>query len=295
MTTTTTQRHATDSKLPGGPGTATQGRPATDAVAKVPTAIEDQQVPDSRPGLTLRWSLPVVRLVAIGLLAAAAAVLAWTLLPLTWGWTSAVIVSGSMSPRVHRGDVVISSPPGPDWQPAVGQVVTVPDQVHPGQTLTHRIVGFDEQGRLLTRGDANGSDDPFRTNRDQVRGIGRLLVPRIGLATLLLREGHPAMFVTQSLLVLAALGLVLRLPATPRLRAAAEAPTQTAPQAEAPTQTAPETEAPTQSAPETEASPQSPGRAEVSLQARPKRPVDTRPRQKHPRNARPNGKRKTHA
>ncbi|WP_412742429.1 S26 family signal peptidase [Krasilnikovia sp. MM14-A1004] len=190
-------------------------------MAALPSAIET--LPESRTGLTLRWSLPVVRLVAIGLLAAGAAVLAWTLLPLAWGWSSAVIVSGSMSPRVHRGDVVISSPPAPDWQPMVGQVVTVPDQVHPGKTLTHRIIGLDDQGRLLTRGDANGSDDPFRTDRDEVRGIGRLLVPRIGLATLLMREGHPGLFVTQSLVVLAALGLVMRLPATVREPEALEA------------------------------------------------------------------------
>ncbi|MBB4764303.1 S26 family signal peptidase [Amorphoplanes digitatis] len=166
--------------------------------------------------MTMRWSLPLARLVAIGLLAAGAAVVAWSVLPLSWGWSSAVIVSGSMGPRVHRGDVVISSPPAPDWRPAVGQVVTVPDALHPGQTVTHRVVGFDERGRLMTRGDANGSDDSFHTAPEQVRGIARLLVPRVGLATLLMREGSPAMFVAQSAAVLALLALALRLPVVPR-------------------------------------------------------------------------------
>jgi hypothetical protein len=172
--------------------------------------------PDPRPRLSLRWSMPLLRLVAIGLLAAGSAVVAWSILPLAWGWSSSVIVSGSMSPRVHRGDVVVSSPPGSHWRPAVGQVVSVPDQLHPGETVTHRVVGFDEQGRLVTRGDANGSDDAFRTAPGQVRGVARLLVPRIGLATLLMREGHPTMFVAQSAVVLAALALALRLPAVPR-------------------------------------------------------------------------------
>ncbi|MEU4216013.1 S26 family signal peptidase [Actinoplanes sp. NPDC026623] len=174
----------------------------------------------ARPRLSLRWSVPVLRLVAIGLLAAGAAVIAWTILPLAWGWSSSVIVSGSMSPRVHRGDIVVSSPPAPDWRPAVGQVVTVPDPLHPGETVTHRVVGFDERGLLVTRGDANGSDDAFRTAPGQVRGIARLLVPRIGLATQLLREGHPTMFVAQGAVVLAVLALALRLPAAPSRPAA---------------------------------------------------------------------------
>ncbi|MEU7905000.1 S26 family signal peptidase [Actinoplanes sp. NPDC049118] len=189
--------------------------PAPTGVGEPDTGTVDQQAPASRPGLSLRWSMPLLRLVAVGLLAAGAAIVAWTILPLAWGWSSAVIVSGSMSPQVHRGDVVVTSPPAADWRPAVGQVVTVPDQTHPGQTVTHRVVGFDEQGRLMTRGDANGSDDAFRTAPEQVRGIARLLVPRIGLATLLLREGHPALFVAQSAAVLGVLALALRLPVLP--------------------------------------------------------------------------------
>lgn len=171
------------------------------------------------------WSLLLVRMVAIGLLAAAAAIVAWTAVPMIWGWTPAVIVSGSMSPLVHRGDIVVTSPPAENWQPAVGQVVTVPDPYKPGTTLTHRIAGFDERGLLITRGDANGSDDRFRTAPSQVRGIARLLVPRIGTATLLLREGRPAMFLAQSVLVLGAVALVSRrLPVTPAESAAPDRP-----------------------------------------------------------------------
>ncbi|GAB1690231.1 hypothetical protein KRM28CT15_20340 [Krasilnikovia sp. M28-CT-15] len=294
-------------------------------MAELPSAAGDRLVSEPRHGLTLRWSLPVVRLVAIGLLAAGAAVLAWTLLPLAWGWQSAVIVSGSMSPRVHRGDVVISSPPAPGWQPAMGQVVTVPDQVHPGHTLTHRIVGFDEQGRLMTRGDANGSDDPFLTDRDQVQGIGRLLVPRIGLATLLLREGHPGLFVTQSLVVLVALGLVLRLPATPHDQAEAEASQQGPAEAEVSghgpadadasadgagaaqesgqgTADAETSEQATADAETSEQGTAGAGTSEhravkagASLPARPKRSGKARPRRKHPRNSRPRRKRPARA
>ncbi|GAB1645805.1 hypothetical protein [Krasilnikovia sp. MM14-A1259] len=276
-------------KLPGGPDSATRGRPAIDAVAKLPSAIGDQQAPESATGPTLRWSLPVLRLVAIGLLAAGAAVLAWTIMPLAWGWTPAVIVSGSMSPRVHRGDVVISSPPGPDWHPAVGQVVTVPDQVHRGNTLTHRIVGFDEHGLLLTRGDANGSNDPFRTAPENVHGIGRLLVPRIGLATLEMREGRPAMFVLQALTVLTALGLVLRLPAHPDNPAESEA----SPQEPAAQEPAAQEPAEPKAAPQVPAKPKAaPAEAEPQARPVPKRPVNSGSALKHPGKAQPKRNRK---
>jgi signal peptidase len=106
--------------------------------------------------------------------------------------------------------VAITSTPPRDWQPAVGQVVVVPDQRHPGQTRIHRIAGIDENGSLITRGDANGSDDTFRTAAADVRGIGRLLIPRVALAALELRDGNPVPFVGQSVAVLGAFALALR-------------------------------------------------------------------------------------
>lgn len=157
--------------------------------------------------VTARWSRALLRFVAVASLSAGTTLIAWAAVPAMFGWTPTVITSGSMTPALHRGDVVVLSAPAGDWQPAVGQVVVVPHPDRPGATVAHRIAGFDETGRLVTRGDANGSDDAFRTDPQKVVGIARLLVPRLALATQEMREGEPAMFVGQSALMLTALGV----------------------------------------------------------------------------------------
>ena len=158
----------------------------------------------------LRLSAGAARLVAIAVLAGVAAMLAWSALPAVWGWQPTIVTSGSMSPSLHRGDVAVTSAPPSGWQPAVGQVVVVPDPLRAGRTRIHRIAGVDDRGMLITRGDANGSDDSFRTAPADVRGIGRLLIPRVALAGLEMREGRPALFVAQSAAVLVAFALALR-------------------------------------------------------------------------------------
>ena len=158
----------------------------------------------------LQLSVGAVRLIAVALLAGVAAMLAWSAVPAVWGWKPTVVTSGSMSPSLHRGDVAVTSAPPSGWQPAVGQVVVVPDPLHPGRTRIHRIAGVDDNGMLITRGDANGSDDSFRTAPAEVRGIGRLVIPRVALGSLELREGRPALFVAQSAGLLVAFALAMR-------------------------------------------------------------------------------------
>jgi signal peptidase len=158
----------------------------------------------------LRLSAGAARLVAIAALAGVAAMLAWSAVPAFWGWHPTIVTSASMSPSLHRGDVAVTSAPPAGWQPAVGQVVVVPDPLRPGRTRIHRIAGVDEHGMLITRGDANGSADSFRTAPADVRGIGRLLIPRVALASLEMREGRPVLFVAQSAAVLMAFALALR-------------------------------------------------------------------------------------
>jgi signal peptidase len=164
----------------------------------------------SRFAAAHRLSTVMLRLAAVAALAGVGTLMVWSAFPAIWGWTPTVVTSGSMSPALHRGDVAVTSAPPRDWQPDVGQVVVVPDPRQPGQTRIHRIMGADENGLLITRGDANGSDDTFHTAPADVRGIGRLLIPRIALAALELRDGNPAPFVGQSAAVLCAFALALR-------------------------------------------------------------------------------------
>ena len=111
------------------------------------------------------------------------------LAPQAVGLDAHVVVSGSMAPQVQPGDVVLTAPVGaPELRP--GQVLLLADPQQPDRLLLHRLVSFDAQGRLVTRGDANQSDDSVHVAPSDVRGVARLRVPFIGLPALWRAEGR---------------------------------------------------------------------------------------------------------
>lgn len=103
-----------------------------------------------------------------------------TLLPLLFGWQPYVIVTGSMEPGIHAGDVVLVSP-DPDLGEVAGRVISFEDPGRPGHVLTHRVVSINPDGSFVTKGDANPTADHIPVPPDMVTGLGRLLVRFIGL------------------------------------------------------------------------------------------------------------------
>lgn len=110
------------------------------------------------------------------------AMLSAAVLPALVGWSPVVIVTGSMAPSLHAGDVIVLAPP-----PAViadGTVVRF--RASAGEdTLVHRVAGRTADGRLVTRGDAGAADDRL-IDPDDVTGVARLRIPALGLAPLAL-------------------------------------------------------------------------------------------------------------
>lgn len=136
---------------------------------------------------------PVGRLVA-GLIGRAvlwflAASLALTLVPMLFGWGSFVIVTGSMEPGISAGDVVLVSP-GYDEAYVAGRVITFQDPARDDNVLTHRVVSVGEDHSLITKGDANPTDDPTPVPAESVIGMGRLLVQFIGLPVVWFHTGN---------------------------------------------------------------------------------------------------------
>src|SRR5881392_868454 len=87
-------------------------------------------------------------------LAALGGLLLWSLVPVLFGWTVTVVVSGSMVPTLRPGDVVVVSPvrAADVGRLTPGKVILVADPAHPGQLLSHRLVGFTTDGNLITKG-----------------------------------------------------------------------------------------------------------------------------------------------
>ncbi|RKT54731.1 signal peptidase I [Saccharothrix australiensis] len=129
------------------------------------------------------------RAVCRAVLGVVAGLALWSLVPLAIGWHSTAVVSGSMSPRVERGDVVAASPIAGDAV-AAGQVVLFTDPGPRDRRLLHRVLSVNSDGTLVTKGDANHDPDATPVPPEDVLGLARLRVPWAGLPVTWLGEGR---------------------------------------------------------------------------------------------------------
>ncbi|MDQ6642048.1 MAG: hypothetical protein M3Y66_06085, partial [Actinomycetota bacterium] len=125
---------------------------------------------------------------ARALIGMTATMVLWSVAPAALGWTPEVIMSGSMSPILGVGDVVVTRPVG-SAHISVGNIITVDDPDHPGRTRTHRVAGYASNGQLRLRGDANHRADSTLIDRRSVRGLGVLRVPYVGAPLVWIRDG----------------------------------------------------------------------------------------------------------
>lgn len=158
-------------------------------VPAVPRAVETPHPPSgsarrSRRSLQLGFVVHLARWL-VGWL------LAWVLLPaLVLGWQPVTIVGHSMQPMFNPGDVIMVDP---DIAPWSGSVVTFADPDR--GTITHRVSRITDDDTLVTRGDNNPVPDRRRVLREEVVGVGRLLVPAAGLPVWWLQQGRWIMVV----------------------------------------------------------------------------------------------------
>ncbi|WP_231185157.1 signal peptidase I [Haladaptatus sp. DYF46] len=103
---------------------------------------------------------------------------------------SYVVLSGSMSPTIHAGDVVISrTVETADIE--AGDVIVFHDGVVPSDRTTHRVVNVvhrDDGVFFETKGDANEDPDPNPVPADDVIGRVWFHVPYIGHLILFARS-----------------------------------------------------------------------------------------------------------
>jgi signal peptidase len=121
----------------------------------------------------------VIRGVVAGL---AAGFVAALVAPAAIGWRPLTVMSGSMSPHIHTGDVVVTRPlAAAEITP--GDVVTFRDPLDAHRLITHRVRMVAIHGRVVdvvTRGDANTGVENWSV---PVGGsVGRVVyrLPRLG-------------------------------------------------------------------------------------------------------------------
>lgn len=86
-------------------------------------------------------------------------------MPQIMGFSFAVVVTGSMEPEISAGDFIVNQSAD---RYVVGDVITFYD-AQMGEYVTHRVI-LAEDGRYLTKGDANNGADRFSVPSDAVVG-----------------------------------------------------------------------------------------------------------------------------
>jgi signal peptidase len=112
------------------------------------------------------------------------ALLLSTALPLALGARSMVVRSGSMTPAIRTGDVVVVRPIAPG-EAEVGDIVTFKDPDGSERLLVHRVRAIGQHGgrySFTTQGDANTSREHWSVAADGTIGTVVYRVPALGFA-----------------------------------------------------------------------------------------------------------------
>ena len=125
----------------------------------------------------------VLRIVRNVFLIAATLVIAFTAAMLVSGAKAFAVESDSMSPRLHRGDVVFVRRADFDTL-AKGDIISAHFPNGDG-IFTHRIILVDaDKKQVYTRGDYNLSDDPMPTDASHIIGKLWFSLPYLGFLSL---------------------------------------------------------------------------------------------------------------
>lgn len=91
-----------------------------------------------------------------------------------FGYTDAIVISGSMEPQIDVGDMVIIHEKD-SYQ--IGDIITFIQGDETG--VTHRIIGQTDNG-FITKGDANNTEDMAVVTSDQIVGKVVKIIPHLG-------------------------------------------------------------------------------------------------------------------
>lgn len=125
------------------------------------------------------WIALSVTLIARMLLGILASLLLWAVAPAAIGWHPTVVMTGSMMPRLHPGDIVESKPTPAD-ELHLGETLLYDDPDQAGKLRLHRWIRTTPGGQLVTKGDANPDADSTPIDASAVHGVAALRVPVIG-------------------------------------------------------------------------------------------------------------------
>jgi signal peptidase I len=111
-----------------------------------------------------------------------AIILTFAALSTTGAVKARVVLTGSMSPTINPGDIVLLASPS-RIAPEVGKVATYTARRFSGESVglfTHRIIGGDATSGFTMKGDANPSPDVQRPKIGDIEGVVFFVIPYLG-------------------------------------------------------------------------------------------------------------------
>lgn len=106
---------------------------------------------------------------------------------LAWhsGYRLYIVHTGSMTPTLRAGDVVLDGPATGTYRP--GEIITFRHSSRTTDLVTHRVTDV-RSGKIHTKGDANRTADVWDIRPDQVHGVFARRLPRLGYLIVFLRQ-----------------------------------------------------------------------------------------------------------
>ena len=125
--------------------------------------------------------------------------------PYLFGFRSLTVLSGSMEPTIHVGDVVVVEQV-PPLDVRVGDIVTFRDPEDASRLITHRVREIELQGsnvQFVTKGDANTSVEDWKINTSGTIGRVNYHIWRLGYLMFWIRSpiGRLGMVVVPALVL----------------------------------------------------------------------------------------------
>ncbi len=91
--------------------------------------------------------------------------------------------SGSMTPAINVGDLVITGPAGGPLSPDMETGTVITYQMANGEEVTHRIIDVTAEQTYITQGDASEDPDRVPVSPAQVQGVYLFKIPYVGYIT----------------------------------------------------------------------------------------------------------------
>lgn len=145
----------------------------------------------------VQWLVRLVAAVVVIPVLGAVLLVAVAAGPGLFGYRPYVVLSGSMTPTIPVGAVVVDQPVTPA-QLKSGDIFTFFTQVQPGVAVTHRLLSVGHDGgalQLHTKGDANAAEDIGTV--DLTKPVARVIywVPWAGYVVNFLRHNQASVVV----------------------------------------------------------------------------------------------------